>query len=101
MKVIDPVCEMEIEDDEAAGNAIYKGEKYFFCSESCKGKFTANPAAFLDKKQSSGGEKKTVKSGAIFTCPMHPEVRQEGPGSCPKCGMALEPLNPSAGETKT
>ncbi|RPI37899.1 MAG: heavy metal translocating P-type ATPase [Nitrospiraceae bacterium] len=100
MKVIDPVCEMEIEDNEAAGSATYKGEKYFFCSASCKDKFTADPAAFLDKKLSSGGEKKTLKGGVIFTCPMHPEVRQEGPGSCPKCGMALEPVEPNTGVIK-
>ena len=101
MKVIDPVCKMEIEDNEAAGSATYKGETYFFCSDSCKNKFIENPASFIDKKPSSEEEKKTSKGGAIFTCPMHPEVRQEGPGSCPKCGMALEPVAPSAGVTKT
>jgi Cu+-exporting ATPase len=100
MKTIDPVCGMEIEENKAAGSATYNGEKYSFCSVSCKDKFTGNPAAFLGKKLSSGEEKKPSKGGAIFTCPMHPEVRQEGPGSCPKCGMALEPVEPNASVVK-
>jgi len=90
MKVIDPVCKMSIEDKEAAATAAYKGINYFFCSESCKAKFTANPAALLDNKPSSAEEKKTLKDRALFTCPMHPEVRQKDPGACPICGMALE-----------
>ncbi|MBI5634754.1 MAG: YHS domain-containing protein, partial [Nitrospirae bacterium] len=101
MKVIDPVCKMTIEEKDAVARSVYKESIYFFCSESCKKKFTVNPAAFLDKKLSSGEEKKTLADGAIFTCPMHPEVRQEVPGSCPKCGMALEPAAPSAGVSRT
>jgi Cu+-exporting ATPase len=101
MKVEDPVCGMQIEDREAAGTATYKGETWFFCSESCKDKFIRNPEAFIDRKQSSGGEKRTPKSEDIYTCPMHPEVRQPNPGSCPKCGMALEPVAPSIAATKT
>lgn len=100
MKVIDPVCKMEIEDNEAAANATYKGETYFFCSDSCKDKFIENPASFIDKEPLPEEEKKTSKGGDIFTCPMHPEVRQDGPGSCPKCGMALEPVTPLAGVSK-
>lgn len=100
MKVADPVCKMTIEDKDPVASTAYKGTIYFFCSESCKDKFTTNPAAFLDKKPLSNEEKKTVKGVAIFTCPMHPEVRQEGPGSCPKCGMALEPVVPSASVIK-
>lgn len=100
MKVTDPVCKMTIEDKEAAATSVYKGSTYYFCSELCKDKFTANPAVFLDEKPSSSEEKKTVKGGDIFTCPMHPEVRQEGPGSCPKCGMALEAVVSSTGVTK-
>lgn len=101
MKVKDPVCEMEINESDAAANAEYKGIKYFFCSSSCKDKFVENPASFTDKEPLKGEEKKTSEDKAVFTCPMHPEVRQEGPGSCPKCGMALEPLTPSSGVTKT
>jgi Cu+-exporting ATPase len=100
MKVIDPVCEMTIEDKEAAGTAAYKGEKYFFCSASCKDKFIKNPESFIVKKPLSEKEKKTSTVQAIYTCPMHPEVRQEDPGACPKCGMALEPVEPTAGGTK-
>ena len=101
MKVTDPVCKMSIEDKGAVASTAYKGTIYFFCSESCKDKFTANPAAFLDEKPLTAEEKKTSKDEAIFTCPMHPEVRRKGPGSCPKCGMALEPVAPSAGVPKT
>ncbi|MHB8879870.1 MAG: heavy metal translocating P-type ATPase [Thermodesulfovibrionales bacterium] len=101
MKVNDPVCGMQIEDNKAAGTATYKGETYFFCSESCKNKFIENPESFIDKKPLPEDEKKTLKGGAIFTCPMHPEVRQADPGACPKCGMALEAVEPTAGGTKT
>jgi Cu+-exporting ATPase len=101
MKVTDPVCKMTIEDKEAAATSVYKGITYYFCSKPCKEDFDKDPEAFLDKKPSLSDEKKPSKSGDIFTCPMHPEVRQEGPGSCPKCGMALEPLAPSAGVAKT
>lgn len=91
---------MKIEDNKAVAKAEHKGTEYFFCSASCKDKFAANPSAFLDKKPSSEKEKKTSKDKTIFTCPMHLEVRQEGPGSCPKCGMALEPAAPSAPVSK-
>ncbi|KAF0145704.1 MAG: Cu2+-exporting ATPase [Nitrospirae bacterium] len=97
MKVTDPVCKMEIEDKDAAGKAAYKGTTYFFCSSSCKNKFTGNPASFLDEKQSSVLGKELSKDEAIYTCPMHPEVRQPSAGLCPKCGMALE-LKTASGE---
>jgi Cu+-exporting ATPase len=64
----------------------YQGHRYFFCHPSCLERFTADPAAFLEPRAPEA-----AVPGAIYTCPMHPEVRQEGPGSCPKCGMALEP----------
>jgi len=101
MNVKDPVCGMEINESDAAANAEYKGMKYFFCSNSCKDNFVGNPASFIDKKPSSEEEKNTLKGSPIFTCPMHPEVRQEGPGACPKCGMALEPVAPTVGVTRT
>src|SRR5574341_496681 len=97
MKVIDPVCKMTIEAKEAAATSTYKGETYYFCSKPCKQDFDKVPESFL-------GEKATFKapqSTAEHTCPMHPEVRQIGPGSCPKCGMALEPVEVSAPVTKT
>lgn len=101
MKVTDPVCKMEIEDIDAAAKAAYKGTTYFFCSSSCKNKFTGDSASFLDEKQPSVLDKELSKDEAIYTCPMHLEIRQPGSGSCPKCGMALEPVAPSAGMTKT
>ena len=95
MKVTDPVCKMSIEDSEAVASSTYKGIIYHFCSRNCKDKFDSNPALFLVEK--APGPSKT---GVIYTCPMHPEIRQEGPGSCPKCGMALEPVSPPAGKTE-
>lgn len=101
MKITDPVCKMTIEDKDAVATSVYKGATYYFCSESCKNKFIQNPESFLDKKPSPEEEKKTSKEIAIYTCPMHTEVRQEGPGACPKCGMALEPVTPPVARTKT
>ena len=66
----------------------YRGETYHFCSAGCRTKFAADPAAYLDKDSEP---KAAVPEGTIYTCPMHPEIRQVGPGSCPICGMALEP----------
>ncbi|MDZ4366659.1 MAG: heavy metal translocating P-type ATPase, partial [Afipia sp.] len=67
----------------------YKGQDYFFCSGRCRTRFEAEPEKFLAPKSSAPEEK--LPEGTIYTCPMHPEVRQVGPGSCPICGMALEP----------
>jgi Cu+-exporting ATPase len=84
---------MSIEEKDAVGTSAYEGHTYHFCSEACKKKFDKNPDSFIGVETPSA---KAEVSGEneIFTCPMHPEVRQEGPGSCPKCGMALEPLAP-------
>jgi len=71
----------------------HNGTTYFFCHPSCLERFTTNPAEFLEPR-----EPEPVVPGAIYTCPMHPEVRQEGPGSCPICGMALEPERVSLDE---
>lgn len=81
----DPVCGMEV-DPSTDLRSDYRGTTYFFCHPSCLERFTADPESFLNPR---GPE--PVIPGAIYTCPMHPEVRQVGPGSCPKCGMALEP----------
>ena len=96
MQVIDPVCKMTIEDKDAVATSLYKGTAYYFCSKNCKNKFDKDPNAFIKVKSVE-----TPKTKGIYTCPMHPEVRQEGPGSCPKCGMALEPVAPTAGVNKT
>ena len=67
----------------------YRGETFHFCCAGCRTKFAADPAKYLDKSQSQ--ESAPAPEGTIYTCPMHPEIRQAGPGSCPICGMALEP----------
>lgn len=100
MEIRDPVCKMAIKEEEAVGIVEFNGRKYHFCSESCKDKFEKDPASFTGAK-APGEEKESPRKGEIFTCPMHPEIRQEGPGACPKCGMALEPVAPSVSTSKT
>jgi P-type Cu+ transporter len=87
--VLDVVCGMRIDPRTAAGSAQRHGETYYFCSTHCLRKFEADPERYL--KPSAAAEAPPVKPDAIYICPMHPEVRQVGPGFCPKCGMALEP----------
>ena len=82
---------MEVTPEDAAGSYQYQGRQFYFCNESCLERFQANPEAFLPPPS----ERITAQSAdpeALYTCPMDPEVRQRGPGPCPKCGMALEPL---------
>ena len=90
---IDPVCGMTVDPKTAKHKADHKGQVYYFCSAGCKTKFQANPAKYLDADTSAP---ESMVAGTIYTCPMHPEIRQEGPGSCPICGMALEPLTVTA-----
>jgi len=91
---------MTIENKEAVATSSYKGTTYYFCSVPCKEKFDKNPDAFTAEKAPALTE--NVSSGdVIYTCPMHPEERKEGPGSCIKCGMALEPEVPSISSSKT
>lgn len=90
--VRDPVCGMEVDPHTAKHRAEHDGRPYYFCSEGCRTKFMADPSAYLGERVPP-----PVVEGAIYTCPMHPEVRQPGPGSCPICGMALEPELVSAG----
>ena len=85
---IDPVCKMRVLPDTAAARYDYNGKTYYFCATRCMERFKANPAAFL---QAPSTHEPSQASDVIYTCPMHPEIRQKGPGSCPKCGMALEP----------
>lgn len=111
MTKIDPVCDMTVDPEKAAGHVEYKGETYYFCSTHCVRKFQDDPERYLNKaaapqvvqiglrrghgsKPDEHGSKPDEKSGADgveYTCPMHPEVVRIGPGSCPICGMALEP----------
>ncbi|MGB9365682.1 MAG: heavy metal translocating P-type ATPase [Xanthobacteraceae bacterium] len=86
--VIDPVCGMTVDPQTAKHRHQHGGHTYHFCSAGCRAKFTADPEKYLDKSQRPA---EPVPEGAIYTCPMHPEIRQVGPGSCPICGMALEP----------
>ena len=96
----DPVCGMEVNPETAAGSYEYAGQKYYFCNPHCLEKFRAEPAKYLAPKPLQTvvqiGAPKLVQPSPtkqeVHTCPMHPEVRQQGPGSCPDCGMALEPL---------
>ncbi len=88
----DPVCGMSVEPATAKHQAELAGQTYYFCSAGCRTKFIAEPARYLGERPAAPA----ASPGAIYTCPMHPEVQQVGPGACPKCGMALEPLLPSA-----
>jgi Cu+-exporting ATPase len=94
--VIDPVCGMEVTPEDAVGSFEYKGQEYYFCNESCLEQFRANPQQFLAPPSERIAP--PADPGAIYTCPMDPEVRQLGPGACPKCGMALEALTVSRDE---
>jgi P-type Cu+ transporter len=103
--LIDPVCAMTISKDDAAGSSEYGGTTYYFCNPSCKTKFDANPNAYTggkrpEPKPAPAGSTH-VPSGTMYVCPMDPEVRQDKPGACPKCGMALEPETITALATKT
>ena len=93
--VTDPVCGMQVTPGQAAGGqAEHAGRTYWFCSPSCRQTFTTDPGRYV-----SGAAPAPAPADArIYTCPMHPEVRQKGPGSCPKCGMALEPVDVTAEE---
>ena len=71
---------------------------FYFCSAGCRQKFAADPDYYLDPEARANSPKEAPVPGAMYTCPMHPEILQEGPGSCPKCGMALEPLTPTVDE---
>jgi Cu+-exporting ATPase len=88
----DPVCGMSTDDKSAFKPMDYEGKTYHFCSLHCLEKFKQNPEAYLkDRDTASKEAEKEKESGTEYTCPMHPEVIRNGPGSCPKCGMALEP----------
>ena len=90
--VTDPVCGMTVDPKKTMHHARYGELDYHFCSASCRTKFIADPGIYTGEKERL--EAKALP-GAIWTCPMHPEIRQEGPGTCPICGMALEPEEPA------
>jgi Cu+-exporting ATPase len=87
--VKDPVCGMSVDPHTAAHRADHDGHPYYFCSAGCRTKFVADPAKYLTPAELQSHE--PVPEGTIYTCPMHPQIRQVGPGACPICGMALEP----------
>jgi len=86
----DPVCGMSVDPHTAKHRAEHGGRPYYFCSAGCRTKFLADPARYLDPAAAAKAE--PVAEGTVYTCPMHPEIRQVGPGACPICGMALEPV---------
>jgi Cu+-exporting ATPase len=110
--VTDPVCGMKISPEKAKHKADYNGNAYYFCSDGCFNKFIRNPTKYLNKPENNSGHHDHPKAGhehhnnkqhqnrsgntgsGKYTCPMHPEVIQDGPGDCPKCGMSLEPMDP-------
>ena len=126
----DPVCGMTVNPASAAGSLQHEGKTYYFCSQSCLQKFRANPEMYLSStvpeksphpavhqhhhpiaqphsqpsslspSQPSAPRQQTPAAGTEYTCPMHPEIRQSQPGSCPKCGMALEPVTVAPPATK-
>jgi Cu+-exporting ATPase len=88
----DPVCGMSVDPHTAKHRAEYGGRTYYFCNPRCREKFVADPKKYLAAEAAPAAP---VAPGTIYTCPMHPQIRQIGPGSCPICGMALEPLEVS------
>jgi Cu+-exporting ATPase len=89
----DPVCGMPV-TDQSLHRMEHLGQTYFFCGPQCKGKFESNPMQYVGEMAVTSSVVPAV-TGAVYTCPMHPEVRQDHPGSCPKCGMTLEPVMPT------
>lgn len=98
LATIDPVCGMSVVPGKAAATTDFNGQHYEFCSVHCRTKFEAAPEQYTHKTSSEIRAFSTEVSSA-YTCPMHPEIRQSGPGICPKCGMGLEPVDASATST--
>ena len=110
--VTDPVCGMTVDPVTAAGSTKHDGTAYHFCSRHCLAKFEADPGKYVAPAAKPEGHSccgakaprphqppaQPTADAVKYTCPMHPEVVQDGPGTCPKCGMALEPMTPQAGE---
>jgi len=86
----DPVCGMAVDPKTARYRESYGGQEYVFCSDRCRSKFVAEPATYIDK-EIQPSPPRSEPNGTIYTCPMHPQIRQPKPGNCPICGMALEP----------
>ncbi len=87
----DPVCGMNVDPQKAVNRSECDGKPYYFCGSSCLQKFNADPKRYLASRNANAVSAESA-SGVEYTCPMHPDLRQVGPGTCPKCGMALEPV---------
>jgi len=103
----DPVCGMDVTEN-SDHHTQHEGENFYFCSEGCQHKFQQNPEQYLHKQDTHScchehdtESSQPVDESATYTCPMHPEIEQQGPGACPKCGMALEPKGVPIVATKT
>src|SRR5262245_25206346 len=95
---VDPVCGMTVNPEHCAGSHEHEGQTYYFCGKGCRDRFAEDPAQYLDRPKSPPVDegRDLPSTGEVqYTCPMHPEVRAAGPGACPICGMALEPLAPT------
>ena len=104
--VLDPVCGMKVEPSTAVHRAQHGGTDYYFCSSRCHDKFVADPTHYAPTVAavpvaSAPSPTPVAAAGTIYTCPMHPQIRQPGPGTCPICGMALEPEMPSADDEES
>jgi Cu+-exporting ATPase len=99
--VHDPVCGMTVDPAKAKYRAEHAGHTYFFCSTKCREKFAAEPARYVPSPGAgaSGAAARTRAGEVLWTCPMHPQIVRKDPGNCPICGMTLEPMTPSAGDT--
>lgn len=93
--VLDVVCGMTVDPAEAAASVKYNGQTYYFCCEGCAERFEADPEGYLSGKAQERAEAGEYVEGAAYICPMCPEVREDRPGACPSCGMALEPEAPA------
>ena len=93
----DPVCGMTVSKEKNAGSHTHKGTEYLFCSTKCREKFVADPDAYLHPQPKTSDP---AAASRKYTCPMHPEIIQQGPGNCPKCGMDLEPLSASTDDAE-
>ncbi len=112
---IDPVCGMQVSEESAADRVEHHGQTFLFCSKGCATKFQADPDRYTAVEEHaahghsccahhhapSAAPRKPASKDAIYTCPMHPEIRQVGPGDCPICGMALEPVDATVEQDDT
>lgn len=93
----DPVCGMQVNPDASKHRALHEGQAYVFCCAGCQQKFNADPGRYLQPRMR---KEAPAPSGSLYTCPMDPEIIRDAPGTCPKCGMALEPMMPSLDEAE-